>query len=161
MMNQEKQEKKVFLPGLEENLMGVAVGIALVLMLASFFIQFFTTPETVAVVQQMSYYAYAWVVGFALSICGRDNIYLRVPMVEKYLPEAGQKVLYVIQNIASVIMLAALLVVYIQAVMQNITAGTMDSKAPFVPLALCYVALAVGFSLANVRNIVRILKGGK
>ena len=38
---QEKQEKKTFLPGFEENLMGVAMIIALVLMLSTCFTQFF------------------------------------------------------------------------------------------------------------------------
>ena len=157
---QEKQEKKTFLPGFEENLMGVAMIIALVLMLSTCFTQFFMSEESVAVVQQMSFYAYAWVVSFALSICARDNIYHRVPLLEKHLPEAGQKALLVFQNVVSVVMLAALLVLYIRATINNLAAGTPDKVAPFIPLALCYVALTIGFSLANVRNIVRVFKGG-
>lgn len=130
-------------------------------MLVTFFGQFFISPEAVAAIQQVSYYAYGLVVSFALSVCARDNIYLRVPLLEGHLADGGKKLLGVIQNVVSVIILAALLALYIQATMQTIAEGTMDQKAPFLSLSLVYIAMTVGFAAANIRNIVRIVKGGK
>ena len=160
-MNQEKQEKKSFLPNLEENLMGISVAIALVTMLLSFFVQFFASDETVAAIQQVCYYSYAWVIGFALAICARDNRYLRAPMVESHLPQAAQKVLRVIQEVIATIMLLILLVAFCQLTMRTLAEGTMDTKAVFLPLSLAYIAPTVGFVLANVRHIYRLVKGGK
>ena len=160
-MNQEKQEKKSFLPNLEENLMGISVAIALVTMLLSFFAQFFASPETVAAIQQVCYYSYAWVIGFALAICARDNRYLRAPMVESHLPQAAQKVLRVIQEVIATVILLILLVAFCQLTMNTLAEGTMDKKAIFLPLSLAYIAPTVGFVLANVRHIYRLVKGGK
>lgn len=160
-MNQENQEKKVFLPNLEENLMGIAVIIALATMLLSFFAQFFASKETVTAIQQVCYYSYAWVIGFALAICARDNRYLRAPMVEGYLPEAAKKVLHIFQEILATAILIILLVCFCQLTMNTLAEGTMDTKAVFLPLSLAYIAPTVGFALANVRHIYRLVKGGK
>lgn len=160
MENNQEKKKKPFLNGLEETMMGIAVGISTLLTLASVFIQFFLSPETIAAVQQMSYYSYAWVVSFALSVCARDNLYLRVPLLEQHLPDAGRKFLGVIQNLVSVIVLAVLLAIYIQATMDTIAAGKMDEKAPFLSLSLVYISLAVGFTVVNIRNIARLVKEG-
>lgn len=160
MMNQAKQEKKVFLPNLEENLMGVSVAVALVTMLLSFFAQFFA-PDAVAPIQQVCYYSYAWVIGFALSICARDNRYLRVPMIENLLPEMGKKIMSIIQEVIATIILVILLVCFCQLTMNTLAEGTMDTKAVFLPLSLAYIAPTVGFAFANIRHIARLVKGGK
>lgn len=156
-----EEKRKSFWDGLEENLMGIAVVVSLVTILISFVAQFFAAPETVAEILQVCYYSYAWVIGFALSICARENRYLRVPILESHLPEAGKKALRVIQEIIATIILIVLLVIFFQLTVTTFGEGTMDKKAAFLPLALAYIAPTVGLAFANIRHITRILKGGK
>ena len=156
-----ENKKNHFLDEVEENLMGIATGISMLLILLSFCAQFFASPETVTAINQTSYYAYVLIVAVALSLSARSNIYYRVPLLEKHLPDVGRKILKVIQEAIGMIILLVVMVVYIQATREMVAAGTMDEKAPFLPVAFVYIVMTLGLIAANIRNIARLVKGGK
>lgn len=161
MENKTENKKPGFLDELEENIMLIPMGIALLLILVSFVMQPFAPPEAIAAVQQVSYYAYAWVASIALAFCARRNRHMRIPVLEGKMSDHTKKVLYVIHDILGLVVLVVMLIFSLQLVGQTAAEGAMDSKAPGVPLVIAYAAPVVGYIAACIRTLMRMMKKGE
>ena len=151
-------EKKSLWDSLEENLILIPVALSLLLVLVSFVMQFFASPEAITAVQQVSFYAYAWVFSLSLAICARENRHLRVPVLEDKLSENAKKVERVIHDILGLIVLFVMLVATLGLVRNTAAAGLMDEKAPGLPMVIAYAAPMVGYALACIRTLLRMFK---
>ena len=158
-----ENKKPGFLDELEENIMLIPMGISLLLILVSFVMQLFASPEAIAAVQQVSYYAYAWVASIALALCARRNRHMRIPVLEVKMSESTKKVIYVFHDVLGLVVLVVMLIFSLRLVGQVIAEGTMDSKVEGLPIVIAYAATVVGYAAACVRTVLRMAKkeGGK
>ena len=157
-----ENKKPRFLDEFEENIMLIPMGISLLLILVSFVMQLFASKEAITAVQQLSYYAYAWVASIALALCARDAKHLRIPVLEAKMSEKTKKTLYVIHDILGLVVLGVMLIFSFKLIGATLAENGMDKKVPGLPLVIAYAAPTVGYVWATIRTLMRRFgKGGK
>lgn len=84
------QEKKDFLDELCQTMMVVMIVAATALTLLAFVFQF-VSPDAKTVVSQLSFYAYGWMVFFALAPAVKRFMFMRISLVVDKYPENVKK----------------------------------------------------------------------
>lgn len=156
----ENEGKKDFLDELAQNLMLVALVIAALCSLCGFVFQFFS-ESTQTLFTQLSYYAYGWMVFLALGPTVKRAAFMKVDvLVNSLYPERVKKVLNVICEVIMFILIAILFVYSVSNLVTAIAEGSVNETAPVIPLAVIYLASVVGYGLAVINYIIRVVKGG-
>lgn len=156
----ENEEKKDFLDDLAQNLMLVALIIAALCSLCGFVFQFFS-DSTQTLFTQLSYYAYGWMVFLALGPTVKRAAFMKVDvLVNSFYPESVKKILNVICEVIMFILIAVMFVFSVMNLGTAIAEGSVNESAPVIPLAVVYLASVIGYGLAVINYIVRVLKGG-
>lgn len=158
-MEQSESKKKWFLDGLEDNLMLIPLIVGGVITLAAFLARFIS-PEREVLFNQLAYYAFGWYVALVMATCVREKMYLKLDLVNQLLPAAGKKVLAVLNEILELIVICVIFVFSFKVVGQALSEGTVNAVAPQIPVAVAYFAPILGFGIAIVRKIERLLKEG-
>lgn len=152
--------KKDFLDELAQGMMVVMIIAATVLTLLAVVLQF-VSPEAKTLVSQLSYYAYGWMVFFALGPAVKRFAFMRIALlVDKY-PESVKRGLSVAYEVVLFIMMAILCWFSIQNLLNSIAAGDKNAAAPVIPLALAYAAPVVGYALGVIAYVVKFLNAKK
>lgn len=143
----------------DETFMLVPLAISTLLTLVTFFLNFGgeSTKETVALINQLAYYSYAWLCCVGLGICVKKNAYLKVNMFGSKYPQSLNKFL---EKFNFVLGFAVILVMFVGSFMilrSALVNGTMEAKIPTLPLAIVYFAPVVGFGAGILRYLQRIV----
>lgn len=146
---------------LEENIMLIPLILSIVLTLIGFLLGIAGNKEATTLFNQLSYYCYSWLCCLGIGCCVHNNRYLRINLFGNIFPDSLKKAIGIFNEILGMVLLVALFVGSFFLVRQAMTTGAMDSKIPTLPLAVAYFAPLVGFALGIVRNVQRLMKGGK
>lgn len=155
------EPKKDFLDDLAQKVMLAAIVIAFACTLLSFVFQFIN-KDTATLFTQLSFYAYGWMVFVALGPAVKRGMFMKVELISGKYPEATKKTLALICNVIMFILIAVLFVFSCTNFVNVLASGTMNEKAPVIPVALAYLASVLGYGLGVVAFVVRALaaKGG-
>ena len=119
------------------------------------------TAGSVAVVNQLSYYAYAWAVAFLIGSSVKNNSYLHVDIFGAMFPPAFRNALKVLNRFLGLIVLAALFVGSCLLFKNSMAEGTMDEVVTWLPMSVVYLVPAVCFAVGVIRMLVNIVKKGE
>ena len=153
------EEKKSLWDNLEEYLLVFLIGVITVLTLISFVVQFIN-KDAVAGVNQLSFYAYTWLVFLGVAVAIKNNSHMRIDILFAAYPAGVKKILSAVIEVLMGIFCIALAVLSIQALMQVVASGQVNEVIA-IPVAVLYLAPAVGFLLSVVRYFERLLKKKK
>lgn len=155
------EQKHPVLDQLEDNIILIPLILSVVLTLIAFVVQTVSGTEAAAVFNRLSYYAYAWVCSLGIAVCARDRCHVRVALLEKALPQQGKRIMGILGDLISLVILIGMLWGCWQVLDAALDAGTMDSVATGVPVSIAYFAPVIGFALGTVRHIQSMVQGGK
>ena len=153
------EEKKGFLDNLEEYLLVFLIGVITLLVLVSFVLQF-VNKDAVAGVNQLSFYAYTWLVFLGVAVAVKRNSHMRIDILFSAYPEGIKKAISALIEVLMAIFCIVLAVLSVQRLMQVAAEGAVNEVIA-IPLTVLYLAPAVGFLLSVVRFFQRLLQGRK
>lgn len=156
------EQKKDFLDELAQNMMLVMIIVASVCTLLSVVFQFISEDIKV-LLTQFSYYAYGWMVFLAIGPSVKRAAFMRIDLMVGLYPEKVRDGLKVICDVLLFVMMVLMCWFSIRNLADSIASGAVNAKAPVIPLALAYIAPALGYGLGVIAYIVRFLetkKGG-
>lgn len=153
--------KKDFLDELAQNLMLVVLIIAALCSLCGFVFQFFS-ESTETLFNQLSYYAYGWMVFLALGPTVKRSAFMKIDLLTNALyPESVNNTLKIVCEIIMFVLIVVLFVFSLTNFINAVSEGSVNETAPVIPLALAYLATVIGYGLGIVAYIVRVFgKGG-
>ena len=153
------KEKKGFWDNLEEYLLVFLIGVITLLVLVGFVRQF-VNKDLVAGMNQLSFYAYTWLVFLGVSVAVKRNSHMRIDILFAMYPEGVKKAISALIEVLMAIFSIVLAVLSVQRMFQVIAAGEMNAVIA-VPVSILFVAPAVGFVLSVIRYFERLLKSRK
>lgn len=139
----------------------IAILAAIVLTMLTFICQFIA-KDTVNLFKQLSFYAYGWMVYFAIAPMVKNNMFMKIELITNKYSEGAQKTVRVISDIIMIILMVIMCIASIQLAGVTASSGAMNANAP-IPLILAYAAPAVGYVLGLIAWAVKIAgkKGGE
>lgn len=155
-MNRDQSTAKM---GLEEYIIMIPFIISVLLTLLAFVMKPFS-PENSALMTKLSYYAYAWLCCISVSQCVRRNKHLQISLFETSFPDSVNKALNVVSEIIGFVVVVCVFIGSFMLLSNALSTGATDPGAP-IPLALGYFAPILGYGLALVRYVMKVVKGGK
>lgn len=144
---------------LEEYLLVFLIGVITLLVLVGFVLQF-VNKDLVAGMNQLSFYAYTWLVFLGVAVAVKRNSHMRIDILFAAYPAGVKKVISALIEVLMALFSIVLAVLSVQRMFQVIAAGEMNAVIA-VPVAILYVAPAVGFVLSVVRYFERLWKSRK
>lgn len=144
--------------GLEEKILVVPVILALLATIGGF-LAGFVGEGAAEFCNLLSYYLFAWVVAIGTSLGFREGTHMQIRVILNLLPAGIRKGLQALIEIINLAVVALFFVFSFQVFVSKIVGGaeeTSDILTIFV-----YFAPIIGFAMSTVREVVRIMKGGK
>ena len=151
------EKKKGLWANLEEYITLVLMGVVTFLVLLGFVLDFLA-PEAVAGVQKLSFYVYAWCVFLGVAVAIKHNTHMKIDILYSAYPERVQKLLSVVIRLVMLAFCVVLTVLSFQRLLQVAESGQVDSLIA-APMALVYLAPAVGFLLSLIRFVEGLIRG--
>lgn len=148
--------KKGIWNNLEEYLLVAIIALITLLVLIGFVLQF-VAQDQVAGINQLSFYAYAWLVFLGVAVAIKNNSHMRIDIIYAQYPEGVKKAISLFIEILMAIFCVVLAFLSVQRAVQVARAGELNA-AIAIPVAVLYLAPAVGFALSVVRYAERVMK---
>lgn len=153
-------EKKDFLDELAQNGMLAAIVVASICTLLSVALQFFS-KELTALFTQAGYYAYGWMVFLSLGPAVKRAAFMRIDLLADRYQEKIKNFLKLLCDAILFVLMVLMCWFSIQKLMEVIASGAINEKAPFIPLALAYIAPVLGYGLGSIAWVIRFAKAEK
>lgn len=154
------EQKKDYLDELAQNLMLIMIIIASVCTLLSVVFQFIS-EDIKTLLTQYSYYAYGWMVFLALGPAVKRAAFMRIDLVVGRYPEGIKAALKIFCDAVLFLMMVLMCWFSIQNLMEAVSTGMVNAKAPVIPLAFAYIAPVLGYALGVIAYIVRFIEARK
>lgn len=154
-MNHEQSIPKM---GLEEYIIMVPFLVSVLLTLASFVMKPFS-PVSSGILTKLSYYAYAWLCCISVSQCVRRNKHLQISLFEDRFPASLNKVLGIFSELIGFVVVLCVFIGSFMLLTNALSTGATEAGTP-IPLALGYFAPILGYGMALVRYVMKVVKGG-
>jgi TRAP-type C4-dicarboxylate transport system permease small subunit len=106
--------------------------------------------------EEFARYCFVWSTFLSISYSIKKSSMLRVDILVQYLPKAARKAIDLLMELI-VLAFFAFLLYHSFAVVKRIALSGQKSPALGLPMVTVYVALIVGFALACVRGVQKIL----
>ena len=148
--------KKGIWDNLEEYLLVAIIALITLLVLVSFVLQF-VAPDQVAGMNQLSFYAYTWLVFLGVAVAIKNNSHIRIDIIYAQYPEGVKKAISLFIEILMGIFCVVLAFLSVQRAIQAVQAGELNASIA-IPVSVLYLAPAVGFVLSVVRYVERLIK---
>jgi len=132
-------------------------GILLIIMIALIFAQVLTRyvfDYSIPWSEELTRYLFVWMIFLSLNITIRDNLPIRIDIVDQFLSEKNKRMLDVFVRMLSII---TFVVFTYSAYMFTLRGVLSTSPALGLPLYLAYVAMPIGFILSIVATIYLLL----
>ena len=150
------EEKKGIWDNLEEYLLVAIIALITLLVLVSFVLQF-VAKDQVAGMNQLSFYAYTWLVFLGVAVAIKNNSHMRIDIIYAQYPEGVKKAISLFIEALMAIFCVVLAFLSVRRAIQVVRAGELNA-AIGIPVSVLYLAPAVGFVLSVVRYIERLIK---
>lgn len=148
--------KKGIWDNLEEYLLVAIIALVTLLVLASFVLQF-VAKDQVAGINQLSFYAYTWLVFLGVAVAIKNNSHMRIDIICAQYPESVKKAISLFIEILMAVFCVVLAALSVQRAIQVVQAGELNA-AIAIPVAVLYLAPAVGFVLSVIRYAERVIQ---
>ncbi len=155
-MSENGKERKGLLDNLEEYLLVFLIVVITGLVLVSFVVQF-VNKDLVAGINQLSFYAYTWLVFLGVAVAVKHNSHMRIDILFAAYPAGVKKVIGAVNEVLMALFSIVLAVLSVQRVIQVMASGETNAVIG-VPVAIIYMAPAVGFVLSVLRYFERLLR---
>lgn len=106
--------------------------------------------------EEFARYCFVWSTFLSVSYSIKKASMLRVDIIVQYLPKAARKVIDILMELI-VLAFFAFLLYHSFAVVKRIAASGQTSPALGLPMVTVYAALIVGFALACIRGIQKLV----
>lgn len=150
------EEKKSIWSNLEEYLLVAIIALITLLVLVSFVLQF-AAPDQVAGMNQLSFYAYTWLVFLGVAVAIKNNSHMRIDIIYAQYPESVKKAISLFIEVLMGIFCVVLAFLSVIRAIQVVRSGELNA-AIAIPVSVLYLAPAVGFVLSVVRYVERLIK---
>lgn len=150
------EKKKGIWDNLEEYLLVAIIALITLLVLVGFVLQF-VAKDQVAGMNQLSFYAYTWLVFLGVAVAIKNNSHMRIDIIYAQYPEGVKKAISLFIEILMAVFCVVLAFLSVRRAIQVVRAGELNAVIG-IPVAVLYLAPAVGFVLSVVRYVERLIK---
>ena len=140
-----------------QNICEKITGALLVVMISLIFIQVLTRyvfDYSIAWSEEVTRYLFVWMIFLTLNLTIRDNLPIRIDLIDQYLPDKPRKIIDIFVILLSLI---TFIVFSYSGYMFTLRGMLSTSPALGIPLYIAYVAMPIGFVLSIIATTYSLL----